>query len=115
MFTFEISLRGNHQLVVSGPYSFVRHPAYTSGALALISALLCETTPGSWAIECSGLFPPLMKGPLVFLCYIVTGLIGFLVISPRLEREDAMLQKRFGLQWDEWAQKVPYRLIPGLY
>jgi len=115
MFTFEISLRDNHHLVTSVPYSFVRHPSYTGGALALISTLLCETTPGSWAIECSGLFPPLMKGRLVFLCYIITGLIGFLVIAPRLEKEDAILRKRFGDQWDEWAQKVPYRLIPGLY
>jgi len=115
MFTFEISLRDNHHLVTSGPYSFVRHPSYTSGALALIGALLCETTSGSWAIECSGLFPPLLEGPLVFLSYIITAVIGFLVIAPRLEKEDIMLRKRFGLQWDEWAAKVPYRLIPGVY
>jgi len=115
MFTFEISLRDNHRLVTSGPYSFVRHPSYTSGALALIGALLCETTPGSWAIECSGLFPPLLEGPLVFLCYIITGVVAFLVIAPRLEKEDRMLRKRFGLEWDEWAAKVPCRLIPGVY
>ncbi|KIM42721.1 hypothetical protein M413DRAFT_444392 [Hebeloma cylindrosporum] len=112
MFTFEITLRDNHRLVTSGPYSFVRHPSYTSGALALIGALACETTPGSWAIECSG---PLSGGPLVFLCYIITGVIAFLVIAPRLEKEDALLRNRFGLQWDEWAAKVPYRLIPGAY
>jgi len=114
MFTFEISLRDNHRLVTSGPYSFVRHPSYTSGALALIGALLCETTPGSWAIECSGLFPPLLE-PLVFLCYIITGVVAFLVIAPRLEKEDMMLRKRFGLEWDDWAAKVPCRLIPGVY
>ena len=115
MFTFEISLRDDHRLVTSGPYSFVRHPSYTSGTLALIGALLCETTPGSWAIECSCLFPPLLEGPLVFLSYIITAVIGFLVIAPRLDKEDIMLRKRFGLQWDEWAAEVPYRLIPGVY
>jgi protein-S-isoprenylcysteine O-methyltransferase Ste14 len=115
MFTFEISLRDNHHLVTSGPYSFVRHPSYTSGALALIGALLCETTPGSWTIECSGLFPLSMKGPLVCLCYTLTGVIAFLVIAPRLEKEDEILRNRFGLQWDEWARNVPFKLIPRVY
>jgi protein-S-isoprenylcysteine O-methyltransferase Ste14 len=115
MFTFELSLRKNHQLVTSGPYSIVRHPSYIGGALALLGALACYTSPGSWFIECSGLFPPSWAGPIVFSCWFIAGSTGLLVISPRLKKEDAMLKKQFGSQWDAWAADVPYRLIPGVY
>ena len=115
MFTFELSLRKNHQLVTSGPYSVVRHPSYIGGALALFGALACYTSPGSWFIECSGLFLPSWAGSVVFLCWFIAGSTGWLVISPRVKKEDAMLKKEFGLQWDAWAADVPYRLIPGVY
>ena len=115
MFTFELSLRINHQLVTSGPYSVVRHPGYIGGALALLGALACYTSPGSWFIECSGLFPPSWTGSVVFSCWFIAGSIAWLVISPRLKKEDAMLKKQFGSQWGAWAADVPYRLMPGVY
>lgn len=115
MFTFELSLRQNHQLVTSGPYSVVRHPSYIGGALALLGALACYTSPGSWFVECSGLFPPSWMGFVVSLCWLIACLTGWLVISPRLKKEDAMLKKQFGLQWDAWTADVPYKLIPGVY
>ena len=115
MFTFELCLRDDHQLVTSGPYSVVRHPSYIGGALALLGALACYTSPGSWFIECSGLFPPSWAGSIVFSFWFIAGSTAWLVISPRLEKEDAMLKKQFGSQWDAWAADVPYRLIPGVY
>ena len=115
MFTFELSLCKNHQLVTSGPYSVVRHPSYIGGVLALLGALACYTSPGSWFIEYSGLFPPSWAGSVVFSFWFIASSIGWLVISPRLKKEDAMLKKRFGSQWDAWAADVPYRLIPGVY
>ena len=115
MFTFELSLRENHQLVTSGPYSVVRHPSYIGGALAILGALACYTSPGSWFIECSGLFPPSWVGSIVFSFWFVAGSTAWLVISPRLKTEDAMLKRQFGSQWDAWAADVPYRLIPGVY
>ena len=115
MFTFELSLRKNHQLITSGPYSVVRHPSYTGGVLALLGALTCYISPGSWFIECSGLFPPSWTEFVVFSCWLIAALIGWLVISPRLRKEDAMLRKEFGSQWDEWSANVPYKLIPGVY
>jgi len=29
--------------------------------------------------------------------------------------EDAMLKKEFGKEWDEWAGRVKYRMIPGVF
>ncbi|KDR74294.1 hypothetical protein GALMADRAFT_575367 [Galerina marginata CBS 339.88] len=115
MFTFQVSLRRNHKLVTSGPYSFVRHPSYSSGALALSGALMCHTIPGSWAVECSGIFQPSWAGPLIATCWLIASIMGTLVIAPRLEQEDALLKRRFGSEWDAWARNVPYRLLPGLY
>lgn len=33
----------------------------------------------------------------------------------RIRHEDAMLKTEFGQDWDNWAQAVPYLLIPGVY
>ena len=115
MFTFELSLRKNHQLVTSGPYSVVRHPSYIGGTLALLGALTCYTTSGSWFIECSGLFQASRTQSVVFSFWFIACSIAWLVISPRLKKEDALLKERFGSQWDAWAADVPYRLIPGVY
>jgi len=40
MFTFEMSIRKDHQLVKTGPYSIVRHPAYT-GVLLTQAGIIC--------------------------------------------------------------------------
>ncbi len=33
----------------------------------------------------------------------------------RMSTEDAALKKRFGAQWDQWASRVRYMVIPGVY
>jgi len=33
----------------------------------------------------------------------------------RMGREDKELRGAFGQEWDAWARRVPYRLVPGLY
>ncbi|KAF9449179.1 hypothetical protein P691DRAFT_812871, partial [Macrolepiota fuliginosa MF-IS2] len=40
MFTFEMSIRKDHALVTSGPYSIVRHPGYTGVLITLTGMLL---------------------------------------------------------------------------
>lgn len=40
LFTFEMSIRKNHKLVMSGPYAVVRHPGYT-GILFTIVGIVC--------------------------------------------------------------------------
>jgi protein-S-isoprenylcysteine O-methyltransferase Ste14 len=40
LFTFEMSIRKDHKLVTSGPYSIVRHPGYT-GAVLTVVGIIC--------------------------------------------------------------------------
>ncbi|KJA18182.1 hypothetical protein HYPSUDRAFT_145314 [Hypholoma sublateritium FD-334 SS-4] len=114
-FTFEISLKKDHRLVTSGPYAFVRHPAYSSGALGFFGALSCHTTPGAWLLECSGVLQPPWDGPLIALGWLAGAASFVLTMVPRLNREDAIMKGYFEAQWDAWAAKVPYSLIPGIY
>ncbi|KAF9043680.1 hypothetical protein BDP27DRAFT_1434850 [Rhodocollybia butyracea] len=112
LFTFEVSIRDQHRLITTYPYSIVRHPSYIGSFAALPSINLCIFGPGSWIFECGWLellpvqiFAVLMSGLHAYVLYI-------LVL--RLRNEDEMMKKEFGKQWDEWAKNVPYKLIPGV-
>ncbi|PPQ66603.1 hypothetical protein CVT24_006914 [Panaeolus cyanescens] len=115
LFTFEVGIQNNHKLITTGPYSFVRHPSYTSGSMALLGALLCHTTRGSWAIECSGIFTSWWNGYMITGCWAFALVVASLVIGPRLDKEDSMLREHFGAEWDQYARRVPRKLIPGIY
>lgn len=115
MFTFELSIRRHHKLITTGPYAFVRHPSYTGALFAMFGAMMCHSTSGSWAIECSGLLPPSWARSIVIFCWIVSSVVGYFVIAPRLKEEDQMLCQHFGSEWEDWAKKVTYRLVPGVY
>ena len=53
LFAFDLRTKPEHQLVTSGPYSFVRHPAYL-GSLCLMTGLtFAGLTRGSWIIKCA--------------------------------------------------------------
>ncbi|KAG6915473.1 hypothetical protein DXG01_011340, partial [Tephrocybe rancida] len=112
LFTFELSLRKNHTLVVNGPYAFVRHPSYV-GLILTILGYYCNHASGSWLSEC-GLLETLV-GKLM-LC--VWSTIAFSVIASLLLRvapEDEILRMKFGEEWEMWATQVPYQLVPGLF
>lgn len=115
LFTFEVGIQRNHKLITSGPYSIVRHPSYTSGAIALLGALLCHTIPGSWSIECSGIFTSWWTPYMITGCWVFAMTVASLVIGPRLDKEDALLRNHFGAEWDQYAKRVPHRLMPGIY
>lgn len=46
-----------------------------------------------------------------FAAYTLTFVIALMA---RMKEEDRELRKRFGKQWNDWAAKVPYTLIPGI-
>ena len=83
--------RGHH-LITSGPYRFIRHPGYLGGAG---SALCGAIALGSaWA-----LLP-------------AAGVAGVLLRRTRLE--DQFLQREL-TGYRDYAQKVRYRMLPGIW
>ncbi|KAL0959368.1 hypothetical protein HGRIS_014622 [Hohenbuehelia grisea] len=110
-FTFEVTINSTHELITTGPYSYVRHPSYTGIFLMLTGATLVLCSPGAWLMECG----VLSRGGILALAfwaikcaYAAKGTIA------RLRIEDEALRKTFGATWDEWAKRVPYKLIPGV-
>lgn len=68
---------------------------------------------GSWLLECSGLISDIPTA--IYVLFVLGGAIATVALVPRMKREDAILKRAFGKEWEEWVQRVPYRLIPGIY
>lgn len=81
-----------HQVCTTGPYRFVRHPMY----VGVILAIVCI---------------PLSLGS--YYALILSGLMVFLFIL-RTSLEDKTLQEELP-GYKEYAQKVRYRLFPGIW
>jgi protein-S-isoprenylcysteine O-methyltransferase Ste14 len=47
LFTFEMSIRDEHELITDGPYSIVRHPSYTGALLTVIGIIFWHSSPVS--------------------------------------------------------------------
>jgi len=113
LFTFQMSIRKNHTLVTSGPYSVVRHPGYTSIIMVFFGLIPIHGTEGSWLRESGvleNLFFKRFTAAYVGLYSIVT-----LGVLQRMLKEDKNLHQRYGKEWEDWARRVPCRLIPWLF
>jgi len=81
-----------HQTATSGPYKFMRHPGYVG---FIIINLATPLVLGSlWA---------LIPGAIITVLFII-----------RTALEDSTLQKELE-DYKEYAEKVKYRLIPGIW
>lgn len=85
------SERGHH-VVSSGPYQWMRHPGYAG---ALISYLATPFLLDSWWT-------------------LVPVLTAFIIIFVRTSLEDQALQEKL-VGYQDYAQEVRYRLIPGIW
>ncbi|KAF8643381.1 hypothetical protein AX16_009051 [Volvariella volvacea WC 439] len=112
-FTFELGVKHDHKLITSGPYSIVRHPSYTGALAVAFGTLICHFTAGSWLVECSGTYPKTW-GTFWNVVTIVS-VVGVIALARRMVKEDEMLQKCFGEEWEKWKEDVAYQLIPGVY
>jgi protein-S-isoprenylcysteine O-methyltransferase Ste14 len=54
-------------------------------------------------------------GKVLISIWAVGGAFAVSAIVARTYKEDAMLQNEFSGSWDEWAKKVPWRLIPFIF
>ncbi len=90
--TVRIQEERGHTTVSEGPYRFVRHPGYAGWMLSGIALVLML---GSlWAV-------------------IPAGLAAIALVA-RTALEDQMLQEELD-GYSEYAQRVRYRLVPGLW
>ena len=56
--------------------------------------------------------------PWVALCVVLRGMlcVGLAVAAPKRARvEDEALRRAFGEEWEAWARRTPYSLIPYVY
>ncbi|KAF9264265.1 hypothetical protein L218DRAFT_901163, partial [Marasmius fiardii PR-910] len=110
LFTFEMSIKRGHRLVTTGPYSLARHPGYTGVLCTVVGVTVLHIGPGSWARECGILESKV--GMTIMCTYLaLTGLISFGLLS-RMAKEDEALRDKFKEEWEEWARRVPWRLVP---
>jgi len=90
--TVRIQEERGHKVVSSGPYAWVRHPGYLGSLLASLG------------------IPLLLDSVWAFIPAIIIGV--FFIIRTSLE--DHFLQENLA-GYREYAQKVRYRLLPGVW
>jgi protein-S-isoprenylcysteine O-methyltransferase Ste14 len=90
--TVRIQTDRGHTVIDSGPYAIVRHPGYVSGFLVFIGMPL--SLGSLWALI-----------PAVMAC---------LLLVVRTVWEDQTLRTELPV-YEEYAQRVRYRLIPGVW
>lgn len=82
----------DHEVITSGPYHWVRHPGYAGVILASIAL-------------------PISLGSLWALIPAFIGACGFVI---RTFYEDRVLMEELN-GYREYAQSVPFRLLPGIW
>jgi len=90
--TVRIQTDRGHTVIDNGPYAIVRHPGYVSGFLVFIGM-------------------PLSLGSLWAL---IPGILSCLLLVVRTICEDRTLRDEL-TGYEEYAQRVRYRLIPGVW
>jgi protein-S-isoprenylcysteine O-methyltransferase Ste14 len=86
-----VTIKQDHELIVSGPYALVRHPIYTGLLVALLGT---ATARGEWR----GLLAVLIAGAALWR---------------KLGVEERWMTERFGQQYEDYRRRVP-ALVPRL-
>ena len=84
-----VTVKAEHRIIRTGPYTITRHPIYTGMLLAVVGTVVARDTFGG-----------LLGGAL-----IATGLVL------KVRREERMLLDHFGADYQAYQQEVP-RLVP---
>jgi protein-S-isoprenylcysteine O-methyltransferase Ste14 len=92
-FTTTVTIVAQHRLVVSGPYRYVRHPAYLGLLLSLLGLGLSS---GNWVVLAVAVALPLAA------------------ILYRIRVEERALVRHFGPAYVDYAGRTR-RLLPGIY
>ena len=93
LFTTTVQIQPGHRVIDTGPYSLVRHPAY-SGALLTVAGM--SLAMGSW------------------LSVLLATAMATAGIAWRIHVEEAALQSRLGDSWAAFAKRRK-RLVPMVW
>ncbi|MCA9150316.1 MAG: isoprenylcysteine carboxylmethyltransferase family protein [Planctomycetales bacterium] len=87
-----LAIHGEHQLVTTGIYRYVRHPLYAAYWL--------------WSLSLVLLLPNWLIGPV--------SIVGFaLVYYGRVDREERLLKDQFGAAYEQYSRQTN-RLVPRM-
>lgn len=111
-FTFEMTVRPDHQLITHGPYGYVRHPSYTGMVMVFIGTCCWFSSRGSWIRE-SGILGT-MPGKVIITAFMAIYFRLVVGLLQRMPKEDELMQASFGKEWEDWALQVHYWLVPGI-
>jgi protein-S-isoprenylcysteine O-methyltransferase Ste14 len=92
-FTLRVAILENHEIVETGIYGLIQHPAYLGHLVALVGIGLVL---GNWVS-----LTALVVLPLAGLCY-------------RIRVEESALERYFGSAYHEYARRTK-RLLPGIW
>lgn len=92
LFTFEIGIRAQHQMLEKGPYRLVRHPGYTGYLVMLLGMSLIYHSLG----------------------HFVVVIAAFSALYFRMNDEEKMLLQHFGEKYRNYILRTK-RLIPFIY
>jgi len=92
MFTYAVTIKAQHELIQTGPYTLLVHPSYTGIVMAIFGAIfyIGVHSPKFWgfAITC-----------LIF------------VLGPRIYNEEEVLAENFGQTWNNFVSSR-WRMVP---
>ncbi|KAF8557292.1 hypothetical protein OG21DRAFT_1457771 [Imleria badia] len=112
-FTFEQCIRKEHKLITSGPYATVRHPGYGGLLICLVGWCIVHGSPGSWLRTSGVLGLGWVRAGVGCWCFLTAACIA--TVLRRSAEEDQFLSCRFGREWESWARRVKYKLVPFIY
>jgi hypothetical protein len=111
-----------HALITTGPYAFVRHPGYaglalcTTGLAVLqLDALMDKVYLGSGSSGVASWGVGEGVSVAMRTVALVCAILGTVGAVRRIRDEERALRVRFKGEWEAWAGRVRYRLVPGVY
>lgn len=90
--TVRIQEQRGHRVITSGPYRYVRHPGYVA---VILTFFALPVALGTWTA-------------------LIPGLVGLVVFVIRTALEDRTLHAELP-GYADYAQRVRYRLLPGVW
>jgi protein-S-isoprenylcysteine O-methyltransferase Ste14 len=92
LYSGDVTLQEDHQLISNGPYQLIRHPRYAGGALF------------GFGIS------------FIFNCWIglLASFLFIMLILFRIKDEEVLMSQAFGLEWEQYCSKSK-KLIPFIY